>query len=119
MNERDELDPATMQRARARLGQGAEQLNVYTVQRLARARAAALNGERAQRRSRPWLLPALGAAVAAALVVSVTLQVTHKPDAAVADVATLDLELLTSHDDLELYQDLEFYTWLDDERESS
>jgi negative regulator of sigma E activity len=119
MNERDELDPATAQRVRARLEQGADQLNVYTVQRLARARTAALNGERAQRRSRPWLLPALGAAVAAVLVVSVTLQVMHKPDAAVADVATLDLELLTSHDDLELYQDLEFYAWLDDEHEHS
>ncbi|MBI3774256.1 MAG: hypothetical protein HY273_01655 [Gammaproteobacteria bacterium] len=118
MSERDELDPATMQRARARLEQGAERLNVYTVQRLAQARAAALNGERTPRTSRSWLLPALGTAVAAALVVSVTLQVMHKPDVAAIDVATLDMELLTSDDDLELYQDLEFYTWLDDEHES-
>lgn len=118
MNEPDELDPATLQRARARLEHGAQQLNVYTVQRLAQARAAALNGESRQRRS-PWLLPALGAAVAAALVISVTLQVMHTPDAAPAEVASLDLELLTAHDDLELYQDLEFYAWLDDEHESS
>ncbi len=119
MSERDELDPETTQRVRAQLDQGAQQLNVYTVQRLAQARAAALNGERAPRRSRPWLLPALGAAVAAALVVSVTLQVTQRTDVAVAEVATLDLELLTSHDDLEMYQDLEFYTWLDVEHEHS
>jgi len=119
MSGRDDLDPATVQRVRARLEQGADQLNVYTVQRLAQARAAALHGERTARRSRRWLLPALGAAVAAALVVSVTLQVMHKPDAGIAEVANLDMELLTSHDDLELYQDLEFYAWLDDEHESS
>jgi len=119
MSERDDLDPAAAQRVRARLEQGAEQLNVYTVQRLAQARAAALNSERVPRTTRPWLLPALGAAVAAALVVSVTLQVMHKPDAGVAEVANLDLELLTAHEDLDLYQDLEFYAWLDDEHESS
>lgn len=119
MSKDDELDPQTAQRVRAQLDQGAEQLNVYTVQRLAQARAAALNGERVQRSTRSWWLPALGAAVAAALVVSVTVQVMHSPDAAVADIATLDLELLTSHDDLELYQDMEFYAWLDDEPENS
>jgi len=119
MSEHDDLDPATAERVRARLEQGAGQLNVYTVQRLAQARAAALNGARAPRRSRPWLLPALGAAVAAALVASVTLQVMHKPDAGVAEFASLDLELLTAHEDLDLYQDLEFYAWLDDEHESS
>ncbi len=114
MSEPEDLDPATRQRVRARLNQGAERLNVYTVQRLAQARAAALNGER---RQRPWLIPSLGAAVAAALVVSVTLQMTHVSDTAPVEVATFDLELLTSHDGLDMYQDLEFYTWLDDEHE--
>ena len=118
MNEPDELDPPTVQRARARLEQGAERLNVYTVQRLAQARAAALAGERAPRTSRPWSLPALGAAVAAALVVSVTLQVMYTPVVGVAEVANFDMELLTAHEDLDLYQDLEFYAWLDDEHES-
>jgi len=119
MSKDDELDPATAQRVRAQLDQGAEQLNVYTVQRLARARAAALNGERAPRRVRSWWLPALGTAVAAALVVSVTLRVMPQPESVVADVATFDLELLTSNDDLELYQEMEFYAWLDDEPENS
>lgn len=118
MNEPDELDPAAAQRVRAHLEQGAQQLNVYTVQRLAQARAAALQGARAPRRARRWLLP-LGAAVTAALVVSVTLHSMRTPDRAVAEVVTLDLDLLTSRDDLELYQELEFYAWLDDEHESS
>ncbi len=116
MSEPEDLDPATRQRVRAHLDQGAERLNVYTLHRLAQARAAALNGER---RQHPWLIPSLGAAVAAALLVSVTLQMTHVSDMAPVEVATFDLELLTSHDDLDMYQDLEFYTWLDDEHESS
>lgn len=115
MSEQEELDPAVRQRVRARLDQGAERLNVYTVQRLARARAAALSGER---RQRSWLIPSLGAVVAAALLVSVTLQIAHVSDPAPVDVAMFDLELLTSHDDLDMYQDLEFYTWLDDEHDS-
>lgn len=118
MSKGDELDSATTQRVRAQLDQGVEQLNVYTVQRLAQARAAALNGTRRQRRPRSWMLPAVGVAAAAVLVVAVTLQVMPRTDAPVADIATLDLELLTSQDDLELYQDMEFYVWLDDEHES-
>lgn len=115
MSEPEELDPATRQRVRARLEEGAERLDFYTMQRLARARAAALNGERPQR---PWLIPSLGAAVAAALLVSVTLQIAHVSDPTPMEVAAFDLELLTSHDDLDMYQDLEFYTWLEDEHES-
>lgn len=119
MSNQDELDPATIQKVRAQLDQGTDQLNVYTVQRLAQARAAALRGERAQRASRSWRLPVLGGVVAAALVISVTLQIMHRPDAVGIDVATLDLELLTSQEDLDLYQDMEFYAWLDDEHENS
>ncbi len=119
MNEDNELDAATTQRVRAQLEQGAQRLNVYTVQRLARARAAALNGEAAPVRPRAWLIPAAGAAMAAVLVISLTVQVMHKPDSSVTDLAALDLELLNSSDDLDLYQDLDFYTWLDDEHESS
>ena len=119
MNKDDELDPATVRRVRAQLDQGAQRLNVYTAQKLAQARTAAVNGERVPRTARSWWLPALGAGVAAALVVVVTLQVVRAPDTVVADAAAFDLELLTSHDDLELYQELEFYAWLDDENESS
>lgn len=119
MNKDDELDPATVRRLRAQLDQGAQRLNVYTVQKLAQARMAAVNGERVPRTVPSWWLPALGAGVAAALVVAVTLQVVRAPDTVVADAAAFDLELLTSHDDLELYQELEFYAWLDDENESS
>lgn len=112
MSDHDDLTAAQQQRARALLEQGADQLDHHTVQRLARARQAALNGEPrvTHRRVAPWI----GAAVAASLVAAVTLNMWRDDDPSSHDVAAIDLELMTAQEDLEFYQELEFYEWLDE-----
>jgi hypothetical protein len=138
MSERDELTEAQAQRARRLLDEGAGELDAHTVQRLQRARAAALRGEAPVRRGelplpgdempvpggagavrayRPvWLLPAAGFAVAASLVLAVVTLRPTAPERAAPDVATVeDIEILFAKDDLDLYEDLEFYAWLEEQ----
>ena len=113
MNEREELNEAQRQRARALLEQSAERLDHHTVQRLERARTAALKGHErsAPRRVAPWV----GVAVAASLVAAVALDVWQSSERVpqAPEVATNDMELMTAQDDIEFYQDLEFYEWLE------
>lgn len=115
MSEPDELNAAQQQRARALLDQGAEQLDHVTLQRLARARHAALHGEtrNPRRRVAPWI----GAAVAASLVAAITLNGWMGSERAPYEVAAMDLELLTAREEFEFYQDLDFYEWLDEAKD--
>lgn len=112
MTEPDDLNAAQQQRMRALLEQSAEQLDQHTVQRLARARHAAIHGAAAiaRRRVAPWI----GAAVAASLVAAITLNVWMGGERASHEVAATDLELMTAQEDVEFYQDLDFYEWLDE-----
>lgn len=113
MSERDDLTPEQTRRARELLD--AREPDAHTVQRLARVRAAALRGE-SSHRARPTLSwrPVAGLAVAASLTLAVVLHVAR--DEPNADQAVLDdMEVLLAQDDLELYRELEFYEWLDDE----
>lgn len=87
-----------------------------TRSRLTRARAEAI----AAARKPHWLAPSrllqvgLGAgAVAAAALVAVVLLQSPAPDVPIAATAALDdLEILLDEDELELYEELEFYAWL-------
>lgn len=117
MSERDGLTPEQTQRARALLDQGAHDLDAHTAQRLQRARAAALRGEAPQRAVRwTWVMPAAGFAVAASLVLAVVMLRPAAPERAALEVASVDdIEILFARDDLGLYEDLEFYAWLDEE----
>jgi hypothetical protein len=101
--------------ARALLEQSAQSLDAATLSRLNGARQAAL----AQRRARPrwsgWL-PAAGLACSCALLLSVSLWNTHRPgEAAVSPhaAASGEADAAAGDDAIELYQDLEFYAWLD------
>lgn len=81
--------------------------------RLARARQGALDkaGFHAWFR-RPGLWLAAAASVAA-MVLAVSLSL-HQPAPTVTTVSPEDLEILATADPLELYEDLEFLTWLED-----
>ena len=108
-------DEAWIARASALLDQSADNLDAATLSRLNQARHAAI----AQRRSRvrPW---AFGAALAgaAAAVFGVAIGLHHRFDAPVPSVSAPlqagDIDLLTSDDDaLDLYENLDFYAWLE------
>lgn len=117
MNDRNDLTPEQARRARELLDQGTRELDAHTARRLQRARAAALRGEAPSRTVRPpWLMPAAGFAVAASLVVMVVMLLPGTPERATPQVASIeDIEILFAQDDLNLYEDLEFYAWLDEE----
>jgi hypothetical protein len=117
MSEPDNLTPEQSARARELLEQGARVLDAHTVQRLQRVRAAALRGELPRRVARPaWLTPAAGLAVAASLVFAVVVLLPTAPEHSAPGVASVeDIEILFAKDDLNLYEDLEFYAWLDEE----
>jgi len=101
--EQDFLD-----KAKAALDEGVEQFDALTLARLRSARRRALESTR--RRS-PWWIPAGGLAAASIAVLAVVLW--FKPvgsDLVAANVE--DIELLTTADNLELYEELDFYRWL-------
>ncbi len=90
-----------------------EAMDAATLQRLNQAREAALRQLRRRSRLR-WQVP-VAALATVLLVVAVALNI-HTGDELVqtVDLASAPpLELLTSGDDLELFEDLDFYLWLD------
>lgn len=110
-------DEAWIARARALLDRSAEALDATSASRLNRARHAAL-AQRAPRR------PRIGAAVlaaAAALALCVGLVWNgldrpqgHAPESTALQAA--DIDVLTAEDDaLDLYENLDFYAWLDEQ----
>jgi negative regulator of sigma E activity len=109
-------DEAWIARATALLEESAENLDAATLSRLNQARHAAI----AQPRSalRPWAFGAgLAGAAAAVLGVAVGLHRFETPSPAASAAAPLqagDIDFLTSDDDtLDLYENLDFYAWLE------
>jgi hypothetical protein len=125
MNELD--DHGWVSRTKVLLDESAEGLDAATLSRLNRARQAAL--ARARPRVAPrWFLPA-GLASACVLLLAVTAWHSYMP-AGTARLPELpftasaspnggDIDLVSSDDSLELYQDLEFYAWLDAQDQGS
>ena len=115
MSERERLH-GWADRARVLLDESADALDAATLSRLNRARQAAL----AQRRpARQWALPA-GLASACVLLLAVLTWHSYLPTAGTSLEDPLartavpgDLDLVSSEDSLEFYQDLEFYAWLE------
>jgi len=110
----NELDAAWVWQAKAVLDQSVEGLDAATASRLNQARHAALARRPARQH---WFLPA-GLASACVLMLAVFTWHAWRPmtsdDAIFPKAATSgDIELVSSDDSLEFYQDLEFYAWLD------
>ena len=114
-------------RARTLLDESAEGLDAATLSRLNRARQAALAQAR-PRATHRWFLPA-GLASACVLLLAVAAwhaqvpsgaaRLPELPFTASASSAGSDIDLVSSDDSLELYQDLEFYAWLDAQDQGS
>ncbi len=96
---------------RQQLDKSCNALDGQTLSRLNRIRHEAL--ERKQTRGSRMLLPFGGFVTASVLVLAVTL-FRPGPEADVSTGASPleDLEILTSSDSLDLYEDYEFYQWL-------
>lgn len=121
--------PQWTDQARGLLDESAQALDAATLSRLNRARQAAL-AQRPARRRNVWVWLPAGFAGACALLLAVG--VWHAPaptsspsqpvQAAVGGGETVnanDLELISSGDNLEMMQDLDFYAWLDAQNQGS
>lgn len=96
---------------RKRMDQSCNALDGHTLSRLNRIRHAAL--ERKQARASRMLLPFGGFVTASVLVVSVMMFGPGRvPETEAVPSALEDIEILTSSDSLDLYEDYEFYQWL-------
>lgn len=102
---------AWVARARSTLDESVRDLDAATRSRLNRARHAALKSARSGRRSLPLWPAAL--ATAFGLVLAVLLVRTPEPALSAPPVAAEDFAVIAGQDSLELYEDLEFYAWLD------
>lgn len=100
------------EQAKALFDDSVERLDAATLSRLNQGRQAALE-ELADTPAKQWLrwAPATGiaaAAVVAILVLRGPLLDEPRPDASVSD-----LEILLDEDSLEMFEELEFYSWID------
>lgn len=103
-----ERDEALMQAARAELEQGAATLDAVTAARLRAARARALEAIPRHRHLPAWL----PAAAVALLLLAVTAVLQLQPQ--LAEQESIEL-MSTLDEDYELYENLEFYEWLEAE----
>jgi uncharacterized membrane protein len=112
-------DDAWITRATALLDRSAEDLDAATLSRLNRARQAAL-AER-HRVPRRWMWSAaLAGGAAAVFAVAIGL---HRRADTTGPVSTPlqagDIDVLTNDDDVDLYENLDFYAWLGAQRKDS
>lgn len=99
-------------RLRQRL-RDSESLDFVTTSRLSAARARALDGRDAGRRSTWWWASGGLAAAAVAVIAVLVFAPALRTPGVVAEPAAADsLDILTDDVDPELYEDLELYRWL-------
>lgn len=114
MNREDE-DRQLTARARDMLDQRLEELDEETIGRLRAARRKALRGL-SPRRPR-WIVMGGWAAAAASFLLVVALWNTSNRVLEAPGIFE-DLELLSTREDMEFIEDLDFYLWLDDEQQT-
>ncbi len=110
-------DRAIEERARAALRESVERLDARTLSKLTQARHTAmaqLQRSRVQRMRR-FMLPA--GSVAAAALVTVVMWTGYTPSGTRpgAELAVDDVELVANEENLDLLQELEFYSWVGSE----
>lgn len=102
-------------RARELFEESVAGLDGHTRSRLSRARAAAVAAAGERRAvswlTPPWLLPAGGVAVAL-IAIALIWQVPESPVASETPVVLNDLDLLLEGENLDFFEELEFYAWL-------
>lgn len=114
MSDVNERDKALMDNARKVLDESAADIDEITAQRLRQIRREAL----AQASRAHWNWNYAGAAAAGIAVVAVMLWPAQQQQ--LDTVASLeDLELLSAKEDIEFYDQVEFYQWLDSDGEAT
>ena len=114
VNATAESDELLLERVRKHLDHSCDALDGQTLSRLNRIRHGAL--EKQQKPRNPFLLPFGGLVTACVLVLSVTLM-DHQsiPESLPSGASALeDIEILTSAEELDFYENYEFYQWLAD-----
>ena len=103
-------DETLAEQAKETFDRSVDALDAATLSRLNRGRQAAL--AEAGHRGREWMrwMPATGVAAAALLVV-LTFQ--GPGDVDVMSAPATDLEILLSEESIEMFEELEFYSWLE------
>ncbi|MDH4124039.1 MAG: hypothetical protein OEW64_09730 [Gammaproteobacteria bacterium] len=100
------------ERAKAAFDNSVEQLDAATLSRLNRGRHVALDAVQGNRLAATWgrWLPVTGVAAAALL----TMMLVRGPDAVTLPADSVaDFEILLESESLEMFENLEFYSWLD------
>lgn len=117
--EHQEKEQQIADRARELFAESVAGLDGQTRSQLSRARAAAV--EAVGRRQRNWLSPQqllpVGGIAAAVLAVAVFWGGPEAPVESVQSAALSDLDILLEGEELDLYEELEFYAWLLEEAE--
>ena len=115
MSESDRDDDAWTHSIRNELERSARDLDGASLSRLNQARQAALQSARGKRASR-WAWPTT-LATACALTLAIAIWPRLVPEPVPMPTATTsaadDFPMLAGADDLELYEELDFYAWLD------
>ncbi len=127
-NKSRDIDAQLIEGIRHRLDEEVDGLDSATLLRLEQARRLALAAATAPRphwrrmirlSNRPagdWLVPAGAFASVLATAVALTLMVAEPGSGSAREVD--DVELLTAGEELELYENLEFYQWLQDREQT-
>ncbi len=119
MNERPAAENLTLeQRARSAFARSVAELDAPTRARLTRARRTALTSLEAPRPAliagpAPWIAAGLAAAVALSFAWLLPDRGPQGPQGSVVVAASPDGALLLNQDELDIIQDLDFYSWLD------
>jgi len=105
-----EQDQKLIQHVREVLDESVANIDAATLSRIRQARARAL----AQRptRSTDWFGLLSGAVATACVMVFAVIIILQSP--ATPTTAAEDIDLISSSDNLELFEELEFYEWLED-----
>jgi hypothetical protein len=103
-----------LDRAKALLDDSADNLDAATLSRLNRARQAALATRRKGPSRWAWSAALAGAAAAVfALAIGLNQRAGAPPSTPVSSLQAGDIDVLTSDDDLDLAENLDFYAWLE------
>lgn len=115
----EEREKAFVERTKALLDESEQNLDANILSRLRQSRTRALRGEE-RREPRSWFRfsfpSAAGMATALAALLVAVFYIT-RPSVQELHKGIGDLEILASNDQLELYEDLDFYAWLAKEKE--
>ena len=113
---KDQESDGLEQKSKALFDEHLTRLDAATLSRLNQARQTALDelDKPGVRSLRGRWLPLAAAASVSALALAVYLQGGSQMGGEIPDAAVSDLEILLAEDSLELYEELDFYLWLEE-----